>query len=196
VGCSSSKGGAKTAVSVRTSISVQITPGADAVPSVAATPIPAAGQTAVAAGASDPLVPYTDPNGRFTAKLPQGWDLQQQGNGVLAVLPGDPVAATIGITCAPGMTGGQLIQQDQNIADALHTGSFDETQPEGTQVAGISAERFEWVAHLGKTTQEHVSVYFDGHGCGWRLLLTTYTGTEIGTLRPLFDAVAASLTFS
>ncbi len=194
-GCSGSGGGAKSPVSVKTSIVIKITPGAEPVATAPATAIPSDAKTAVASGGTDPLVPYKDPAGRFTATLPQGWSLQQGPNDVLAILAGNPVAATIGITCAPGLTGGQLIQQDQNIALGLHAGTFDITQPHGTKVAGASAELFTWTAHLGQTTQNHVSIYFDGPSCGWRLLLTTYTGTDVTALRPLFDAVAKSFTF-
>ncbi len=154
-----------------------------------------ADQTVVAAGGQVPLVPYTDPNNRFTAKLPQGWRLQELQNAVQATQPAADVSATLAVSCGPGISVAELVQQDKNIGQNIGTGWPDMTKAKPTQVAGVPAQVVDWASNLAGTAIEHVTVYFEGKGCAWKIQLNTFPGTDIEQLRPVFDGTVGSFTF-
>ncbi|MDE3096929.1 MAG: hypothetical protein KGK07_13155 [Chloroflexota bacterium] len=171
-----------------------------AVPLPTGTPLPAAFATAVAQGGSVPLAPapYSDPSKRFTAKLPQGWTVEPIADGVTASVlsPGGKLAATLSILCRPGITEAELVQEDQRAGSRLGSGAPDLANAKPGKVAGVPAQTVAWSGKLGSLLIEHLTVYFAGKGCAWRIQLNTFPGSTITQFRPVLDGVIASFAFS
>ena len=169
-----------------------------AVPAPTSTPLPAPLATAVRQAGSVPLVPYADPGKRFTAKVPQGWTVEQGPNGITASIPGKTsvLAATLSIFCAPGITEAELVKQDQTAGERLGSGAPDLANAKAGKVGGAPAQIVAWSGKLGSLLIEHVTVYFAGKGCAWRIQLNTFPGSTITQFRPVLDGVLASFAFS
>ncbi len=173
-------------------------PTSTAVPAPTATALPAALATAAAQGGSVPLVPYTDPGKRFTAKLPAGWTVEPIANGVTSSVLSKTgkLAATLSILCQPGITVDALVKQDQTAGQRLSSGAPDLANAKPGQVAGAPAQIVAWSGKLGSLPIEHTTVYFAGKGCAWRIQLNTFPGAAITQFRPVLDGVLASFAFS
>lgn len=176
------------------------TPTATRPPEVVATltaaanaPTPTVGpdeKTAVAAGAQVALVPYKDPDGRYTVQLPRGWRQEQSPNLIIMQLPLAPLT-TLGIFCQPGATLTQLMQNDQ--AGASQVGNRTVIAVTDGNVAGAAAKFVTSSTTLSTLALRNNTAYFEGRGCAWRIQLTTAQARD---LRPLLDRVVQTFQFS
>ncbi|MBF6601102.1 MAG: hypothetical protein IVW36_11390 [Dehalococcoidia bacterium] len=148
------------------------------------------GKTAVAAGAQGELVPYKDPAGRYTVKLPRGWRQEQSPNLIIMQLPLAPLT-TLGIFCQPGATLKQLMQNDQATASQVGNRTVIATS-DGT-VAGVPGTFVTSSTTLSTLALRNNTAYFEGRGCAWRIQLTTAQAQD---LSPLLDRVVQTFQFS
>lgn len=153
---------------------------ADVETATAPTPTPGAeAATAIAAGPSVELVPFSDPVGRYTVAVPRGWKQEDMGDYMAWSSPGP--LTNLGIFCGQGMTAAELRAQDerviQNIAEREPAGPA-----EPLTVAGREGVRVKSRTILVTTVFNNTSVYFEGSGCAWRIQLTTVLTDDYAAL--------------
>ncbi len=169
------------------------TPAADFTPPTLPTLSPA-DKTAITRGPNASYVPYTDKDGRYTVDVPEGWALQARPNAVDLTLAGDgvtvPTSAYVNIYCEPNFTAQQLIQQDQQISQNASSSPMKLDKQYSTTVAGVPATAVPWSASFGALNLDHLYLYFEGGGCGWRLGLTTFPGTSIDDMEQVLTHMA------
>ena len=158
------------------------------IPTYTPSPVSDAQQTAIAQGANVPLAEFKDPKGRFVVGLPVGWTIKSDVVGVSASLAGRPVAADLGIACAPGATVPALIAADQSLLKKVGDGDLTLDKAFSTTVDGITAREVPWqgVVQAANITVKHWYVYFEAKGCAWRLLLNTYPGANEQAMLVIF----------
>jgi hypothetical protein len=169
-------------------------PSGSITPQATSTPISPADRTVVAQGGQVPLVPFADPNGRFTMNVPQGWTVANMTDAVTWSQPSSTISATLSVQCAPGISVTELISRDRNIGANVGTGAPEMANAQPTQVAGNPAQVVEWSSALSNTGIDHVTVYFEAKGCAWRIQLNAFTGTDIRLMRPVLDGAVKSFT--
>ena len=155
-------------------------------------------KTAIAARGSVEMIDYTDPAGRFTMKVPRGWLYQESPSGFTATLPGDPVAAQVGVYCSPDKkTVADLEAFDQNVMQSAKVGTipFDAAVP--VKVGGsIDAVSIPWMGTVSNMSIDRIFVYFVGTTCAWRIQLTTWPQLDITEMKPILDAMLSSFAFT
>ncbi len=144
--------------------------------------------------------PHTDRDGRYTVRVPSGWMLQESTNSLSATLAPTssavPASAQAGIYCLPNSSVDQLISVDQNVTRQAGLGDLTLDDERATEVAGTPAREIHWTGDFRGLQLDHVFVYFEGHGCAWRIQLTTYPGLSIDAMRPVLDEMLRSFTFT
>lgn len=182
--------GSGTQVPVGTGVAIVGSP----LPTYTPSPVSGAQQTAIAQGTSVPLADFKDPKGRFVVGLPVGWTIQSDMVGVSASLAGHPIAADLGIACAPGATVPALIAADKSLLKRIGDGDLTLDKEFPTTVDGITAREVPWqgVVQAVNITVKHWYVYFEAKGCAWRLLLNTYPGANEQDMLVIFRRVLDS----
>lgn len=162
------------------------------------TPVPPAAATAVAQGSNPTYQPYTDPNGRFTASIPQGWTMSERADTLELVLPGTPVTAVLDIACEPNGDVDTMLSRDASDVSKFNSGKLDPSTATPVQVAGVSGKYIEWTGGvLGSSVQvDHLEAYFVGKGCGWRAHLAVYPGPDPQQMKQVLDHVLGSFKFT
>ena len=168
--------------------------GGTAGPTRTPTPFSVEQQTAVALGPNVPLVPFEDPEGRYTVSIPRGWTVAVNTHSFSATLGGRPVAAVVGIFCAPDGNVDDMIASDQNTQQQIGAGNLTLDRQAATQVDGVTAREVPWSGHfdLLDVTIDHDWVYFEAKGCAWRIVLNTYPPAKIDDYMPMFRQMLAS----
>lgn len=161
-----------------------VSPGASssvvAVPPTATPTLSPEQAAAATAGPNADLVDYRDPDGRYTVKQPRGWVRQESPNWVLSSQPSDQYLTTFGIFCDPGGTAANLIAQDASVANNVGRRRVVNEGP--ASVAGGPAQLVVSVTSLSTLPLNNVTYYFEGHGCAWRVQLTTTSGVDYAGL--------------
>lgn len=161
-----------------------------------ATPLAGEAATAVARGVDPEYVSFSDPKGRFTAEVPRGWPVSNDVNGSIFALPAtdQPVAASITISCMPGLSADGVVAQDQRIAANVAGGRLAVDQQYQVAIAGgsITARAIPWPGDPNKLGLDQLNYYFDAAGCGWKIGLHVFLQDKISQLMPVLQHVADS----
>lgn len=158
------------------------------------TPLSADLETAVAAQGNVDMVDYTDPGGRYTAKVPRGWQQAGGQNALSYSLPDSPLPVILDIRCQPGLTADAAIAGDDRALKALSGGSMDIAGARTRTVAGVAAREISITGGVANIDRPRLAVYFEGRGCAWRVGLAV--SRSLGTWRPIFDRLLDSFTFT
>jgi hypothetical protein len=192
-------GATSTPVPSATAPSTVTASASEAASAVAPTELTGDDKTALALGGRVGMRDYRDHDGRYTIKVPVGWTAQEGQNAYSATLgsttTGVPASAQVGVYCLPNSTVDQLIASDLNILQQAGVGGFGLTDERPAQVASLPAREVRWSGDFRGLHLDHVSVYFEGHGCAWRILLTIYPGASIDALRPVLDTMLETFSF-
>ena len=160
------------------------------------TAISDAQKTALAAGGSTTFTAFSDPSGRYSVDLPDGWTIQKGQDGVSATLAGSPATAQLGVYCAKDATVDQLMHTDQSTQLQVQEGNMPLDNPKSITVAGTDAKEIIWQGEYQGIAHGHWFVYFEGNGCAWRLLLTTFPDANVDDMLAIFQHLLDSFKFS
>jgi hypothetical protein len=174
-------------------------PGANPTVEIFGTPQPTATftpeeATAVAAGGAVQAFEYSDPYGRYTVQLPEGWNIREVEERLATSVrfPGREGIAVLGFMCLPDATVEDLIVADQATLARAGLTEIDFSNERSIEVSGIAAREVPFRGVVGERTYSRIFVYFQGEECAWRIAWTERNGHPHGDLKPVYDRAVAS----